>query len=74
MLLNVHVYFFSQVNDLKKELKSRGLSTVGNKQELIDRMINHSESSGLFGIKIYTRQGLENQQKFSFRYRGHSAG
>lgn len=60
---------------MKKELKARGLSTVGNKQELIDRMINHSESSGLFGIKnFYKIQDLENQRKFSFRYRGHSAG
>lgn len=60
---------------MKKELKARGLSTVGNKQELIDRMVNHSESSGLFGIKnLYKIEGLENQRKFSFRYRGHSAG
>ncbi|VVC36349.1 SAP domain [Cinara cedri] len=36
-----------KVNDLKKELKSKGLSTVGNKQELIDRIINHSDSSVL---------------------------
>jgi len=36
-----------KVNDLKKELRAKGLSTVGNKQELIDRMINHSESSVL---------------------------
>ncbi|XP_025420382.1 uncharacterized protein LOC112690565 [Sipha flava] len=36
-----------KVNYLKKELKARGLRTVGNKQELIDRMINHSESSVL---------------------------
>lgn len=54
------------MNDLKKELKARGLSTVGNKQELIDRMINHSESSGLFGIikclqNIGNRKPMKNQ-------------
>lgn len=55
------------MNDLKKELKARGLSTVGNKQELIDRMINHSESSGMFNIKkIILNIGNRKPMKIQF--------
>jgi hypothetical protein len=51
---------------LKKELKARGLSTVGNKQELIDRMINHSESSGLLGIKLIQDTEFRKPTKIQF--------
>jgi hypothetical protein len=37
-LIAIKCYFNFQVADLKKELKCRGLSAVGNKTELVERL------------------------------------
>ncbi|KAF4518111.1 hypothetical protein B566_EDAN007812 [Ephemera danica] len=42
----------SRVADLKKELKTRGLSTTGNKQELTERLQNWLDTSGDVSLTI----------------------
>lgn len=54
LLFNLKNFLYVQVADLKQILKQRGLSLVGNKSDLIQRlqtaMINESQSQLLFNI------------------------
>ena len=40
------------VKDLKRQLKNAGLSTNGNKEILVERMLQHKESSGSSGSSV----------------------
>ena len=45
--LDLFIFKFSKVSELREALKSKGLNTTGNKQELIDRLNAANSDNGI---------------------------